>query len=174
VPSGKRRQAVHYPPESFRLISGELSEDDLKQNPMWSEHYDHDERLEIEAWGVEPNWLDAEIKRLPRHPHPIYPVLRHKPFPERMRLFIAATFETPGKHILQGYLVNVPPHAVCLFVGEASTTLNCHPMLRDFLEDGIKSIQARLGCPNDPILPLTFHSQVLGPDGAPICGTFGV
>jgi hypothetical protein len=165
---------VHFPPESFRIISGELSEDDLKQNPMWSEHYDYDERFDIVAWGVDPSWLDAELQRLPSHPHPIYPVLQHEPFPERMFLFIAATFQTPGKQTLQGYLVNVPPHAVCLFVGEESTTLSCHPMLRDLQEEDIKSIQARLGRPDDPILPLEFHSQVLGPDGAPIRGTFGV
>jgi hypothetical protein len=163
-----------FPIESFRLVTGAPNEEAFGENPLWSEYYDYDEREEIASWGVDRAWLDDELRRLPDHPHPSYPVLHHEPFPaDHMRLFIHARFRTPRNHELRGYLVNHPPHAIGLFGGGEEWVISRHPLLARERNSSLESVRQFLGDPTDPIMPLSFQSVVRGPDGEPIHGIFG-
>ena len=166
------RPRTRFPVESFELVSADLRPEHLEKNPLWAENYDFEERDEIESWGVDRAWLDSELKRLPDHPHPIYPVLVHDPFPDRMYLFISAAFRTPNGHELTGYLINSPPHAVHIFLPRGGEVLNINMIGDEYWQRSIDSIRAHVGDKDDPIHPLTYRSDVRGRDGEPIHGVF--
>ena len=68
----------HYLPDVFALVPmSELSKHHFDLHPIWSEHYDYDERDEIIDWGVDPRWLAEELDRVHTgNDHCAYPILR--------------------------------------------------------------------------------------------------
>jgi hypothetical protein len=89
-----------YPPNIFMLVPmSQLSKRHFDLHPIWSEHYDYEERDEIVSWGVDRQWLERELDRVDSgSDHCAYPILRPYPLPNRMRLYAQATLQLASQH----------------------------------------------------------------------------
>jgi len=99
-------ETFQYSSDIFTLVPmSELSKQHFDRHPIWSEYYDYDERDEILSWGIDPLWLEAELKRVhTENDHCAYPILQPYPLPERMRLYIKAQITTFDGQFLKGTL----------------------------------------------------------------------
>ena len=164
-PLSVRRLRVKYPIESFELVPcTDLGPSHFARNPLWSEYYDFEERCEIEAWGVSREWLDTALEAMPSHPHPAYPVLVHKPFPVRMRVFIGAKFTTAAGQQIDGYIVNPDAVAVCLFLNGEEFVFSRSSNSREL--SAVERIRGLLSGRDDPVFPLSYLSDVQREDGS--------
>jgi hypothetical protein len=157
----------------FRLVSEEdFGPVHLDEYPVWSEFYDHAERNEIVAWGIDAAWLDAELAAYHTgNAHPVYPLWEVNPFPPRMRIFIRAQFKTAAGQELHGYIVNEDAHpAIAIFYG--SETFYFNRLLCTDGEQEAAHLRAALPDSSDPIFPLRYEADFTDTDGEPIAGTF--
>jgi hypothetical protein len=163
-----------YPPSIFMLVpKSQLSRRHFDLHPIWSEHYDGDEREEIVQWGVDRRWLEAELARVDSgDDHCAYPILRPYPLPYRMRIYIKARFTTPAGSTLDGYVVNDAAYAIGLFVGEDEFFSSSHPIFKKDNVDLRDQLQQAIGRLEDPIFPLRYETDFIGHDGTLIAGLF--
>lgn len=163
-----------FPIEIFQLIKmHELSKRHFELHPIWSEHYDFEEREEIISWGVDAEWLDREIKRVHNgNEHCAYPILRPCPLPDRMRLYIRARFVTSGNVRLDGYVMNEDAFVVCLFSNENEYSFSAHPALRDSNDRTLQSLKADAGLFEDSVFPLRYETDFLDRNDEIIAGEF--
>lgn len=166
--------AHHYSPEIFQLVPmSTLGKQHFEAHPIWSEHYDYDERDEIVAWGVEAEWLASELERVHTgNDHCAYPILQPHPLPSRMRLYIRARITTAAGQELDGYVMNENAFVMCVFVDEKEFSFSRHSSLSDLNQKDLESLAAALGCPTESVFPLTYETDFLGPDDVLIAGTF--
>lgn len=165
-----------YPPDVFTLVPmSQLSKRHFDLHPIWSEHYDFDEREEIISWGVGREWLERELQRVnDGNDHCAYPILRPYPLPDRMRLYIKARFVTAGGSRLDGYVMNDDAFVVTLFAGGGEHTFSRHPALGDLNGRSLHRLKQAIGCADDPVFPLRYETDFLGPGDVPIAGRFTV
>jgi hypothetical protein len=163
-----------YPPDAFTLVPmSQLSKRHFDLHPIWSEHYDYDEREEIVSWGVDQEWLGRELDRMhDGSDHCAYPILRPYPLPDRMRLYVKARFETAGGTRLDGYVMNDDAFVVTLFAGDGEYTFSRHSALGDLNGQSLRELRAAIGRADDRVFPLRYETDFLGPDDTPIAGTF--
>lgn len=162
-----------YPANVFTLVPmSQLSKRHFDLHPIWSEHYDFDEREEIVSWGINRDWLDRELQQVHKgNDHCAYPILRPYPLPNRMRLYIGARVVTAGGTKLDGYVMNDDAFMVTLFAGDGKYTFSRHESLGELNGHSLRALKAVIGR-DDPIFPLHYETDFLGPDDAPITGTF--
>ena len=163
-----------YPADVFTLVPmSQLSKRHFDLHPIWSEHYDYDEREEIVSWGVDREWLERELDRVhDGSDHCAYPILRPYPLPDRMRLYVRARFVTAGGTRLDGYVMNEDAFVVTLFGGGGEYTFSSHSALGGLNGRSLRGLQAALGRTDDPVFPLRYETDFLGSDDALIAGTF--
>ena len=163
-----------YPLEFFALVPmSQLSRQHFEQYPVWSEYYDHDEREEIISWGIDREWLERELSRVhDGNDHCAYPILRPHPLPDRMRLYIRARFVTAGGARLDGYVMNDDASVATLFAGEGEYAFSRHLSLEDLNAASLRGLRTIIGFEDDPIFPLGYETDFVGPDYAPIEGMF--
>lgn len=163
-----------YPPDVFMLVPmSQLSKRHFDLHPIWSEHYDYQEREEIVSWGVDGEWLARELDRLhDGSDHCAYPILRPYPLPNRMRIYIKSRCVTAGGVTLDGYVMNVDAFVVTLFAGDGQYTFSRHADLGDLNGQELRKLKAVIGRADDPVFPLLYGTVFLGPDDALIAGTF--
>jgi hypothetical protein len=158
----------------FKLISeNDFGPEHLEEYPVWSEFYDYDEREEILQWGIDAEWLDNELERVRSgegHVHGMYPLLETDPFPDRMRIYIKADFETPQGAKLTGYVINEDAYCIGIFlIGEE---FKFNEQLASWCRSDLTKLQATLGDPRDPIVPLRYRTDFAGVEGRRIEGVF--
>ncbi len=163
-----------YPPDVFTLVSmSQLSKRHFDLHPIWSEHYDYDEREEIVSWGVNREWLERELDRVhDASDHSAYPILRPYPLPYRMHIYVKARFVTAGGMRLVGYVMNEDAFVVTLFLGDGAYTFSRHSALGDLNGQSLRALRRTIGCGDDPIFPLRYDTDFFGLNDALIAGTF--
>lgn len=163
-----------YDPTIFQLIpSSQLSEQHFQIHPVWSEYYDYDEREEIISWGINPTWLQDEMERVHHgNDHCAYPVLQPYPLPERMRLFVKATLQTPRGSKLDGYVVNDDAYAIEIFYKGDGFSFSEHPLLRDLAEAEHARLLQVLETKEASVFPLSYVTGFRGHDDKEIAGLF--
>ena len=140
---------------------------------MWSEFYDPEEREDIIRWGIDPVWLERELE-IHHHgsDHAIYPLLETDPFPERMRIYISARFETPAGGKLWGYVINEDAYGIGVFLCGEEFVFNPHPLLERDNEEQRARLGGLMGDPSDPVFPLRYWTGFTDSKGKPIEGVF--
>jgi hypothetical protein len=163
-----------YSPEIFTLVPmSQLSKRHFDLHPIWSEHYDFEERMEIVSWGVSQEWLEQELERVhDGSDHCAYPILRPYPLPERMRLFVKARFVTAGGIRLAGYVMNDDAFVVTLFTGDDRHEFSRHSLLGDLNAMSLRALQKAIGRGDDAIFPLHYETDILDSNGTLIAGVF--
>lgn len=165
-----------YPPDVFKMVPmSQLSKRHFDLHPIWCELYDYDEREDIVSWGVNREWLERELDRVGNgSDHSAYPILRPYPLPVRMRLYIRARFVTAGGTKLDGYVMNDDAFVVTLFEGDGDTeyTFSRHSLFGDLNSQSLRALRCTIGRGDDPVFPLRYETDFLGPNDALIAGTF--
>ena len=161
-----------YSPDIFQLVPrSQLSEQHFQMHPIWSEYYDYDEREEIISWGIDPTWLTNELEKIhDENDHGVYPILRPSPFPERMRLFVKATFKTPGGNRLTGSIVNENAYAITIFHRGNLFPFCQH--VRDLAVEEHNRLLKALDMKEESIFPLSYVTSFKGHDDKEIEGVF--
>lgn len=164
---------MKYPPDRFR-IAQELTKECFDDHPVWSEYYGFDEREEIASWGINRDWLDAKLQELPEHPHPCYTVLETDPLPDRMRLFIKASFKTPSGRMLAGWVMNKDAVVIGIYVAGKEFVFNTSPLLTRDMQQLAHMLREALGDASDPIFPLQYTTDFASNSSQPVCGVFAL
>lgn len=165
---------AHYPPDMFKMIPmSELAKQHFDFHPIWSEFYDYDEREEIIAWGVDPQWLDRKLdSRDAGNDHWAYPVLRPYPLPIRMRIYIRALFRSPTDVRFEGSIVNDDAYCISLFVANEEFVFSSHPMLHGGFDLESDRLCNAIRSPNAQIFPLRYTTEFLDRNDRIIQGFF--
>jgi len=151
----------------------QLSKQHFDLHPIWSEHYDYEEREEIVSWGVDQEWLEQELERVHHgNDHCAYPILRPYPLPERMRLFVKARFVSAAGTRLDGYIMNNDAFVVTLFTGGNRHEFSRHPLLGELNALSLRALQKAIGRGGDAVFPLHYETDFFGSDGTLIAGVF--
>jgi len=151
-------------PDEFELIET-LDRKALERHPVWKTFRAGD-RAWILSWGVDPARLDAELERFGYcGPEPLFPVLAYDPLPERSELAVSAQLRIASGAELPGYLLE--PLAFGIF-GDAEYTFN-RGLPRHAFRNA-ERLAASLGISRDRVFPITWCSEVRGPDGRPLAG----
>jgi hypothetical protein len=141
----------------------------LKAWPLWSELYDSDELLEIVSWGVSEEQFLAKLEELNLgNEHAAYPVLDLSHVPDRMRVYIRATFHCSDGRTLEGYIVNPDAYAFGVFVDDTEFAFNTN-LASDCREELCRMAIALGTSPNDA-RPLSFLTDFHDVDGSVIAG----
>lgn len=150
-----------------------LSKKHFDMHPIWSEYYDYDERDEIVDWGVDPQWLVAELERVHDcSDHCAYPILRPYPLPDRMRLFIRARIKTADGNSLDGYVLNDDAYVLCIFTPDCEFGFSRHSALGDLDRKNLEGLAEALGRQTDGIFPLAYETEFLDSHDNRIRGIF--
>jgi hypothetical protein len=151
----------------------ELAFDDFERFPVWSEHYDFDEIEEIISWGIDANWLKAQLGKLhDGSAHCYYPILQTTPrLPTRMHMSMKADITTVGGRQFKGI---VPQGMNCLGIYHDGSLYDFNGVFQEMAEDNVaalQSLQEKLGSA-EPIFPVRFTTGFFNSEGEPIEGTF--
>src|SRR5690606_32813807 len=151
----------------------QLSKCHFDLHPIWSEYYDFDELEKIVSWGVDRQWLQRGLERVDDgSDHCAYPILRPYPLPGRMRLYMKARFVTAGGTKLDGWVMNENAFVVTLFTDDGEYGFSRHSALGDLNGQDLRRLQAAIGRSDDPVCPLRYETDFLGPDNMLLAGTF--
>lgn len=94
------------------------------------------------------------------------------PLPERMRLFVKATFQTPEGSRLGGFVVNDDAYSITIFHRGDQFTFSKHPLLRDLAEEEHARLLQALETKEASIFPLSYVTGFKGHDDKEIAGIF--
>lgn len=163
-----------YAPELFKLVPmSALSKFHFDEHPIWSEHYDYEEREEIAGWGIDPKWLAAELDRVHTgNDHCAYPILRPYPLPNRMRLYIKARITTAGNEQFDGYVMNEDAYVLSIFAADDEYCFSRNGMLNDLNRKELARLKAAVKQSTDDIFPVKYETDFLDSEGNVIAGTF--
>ncbi len=151
----------------------QLGEQQFALHPIWSEFYDNDERHEIVSWGVDAQWLDEQLRGTDiGNDHWAYPVLRPEPLPERMRIYIGASFTTPTGNTLRGFVVNPDAYCLTVFAAQQNFTLSNHPGIADLTYRSVANLAKTLHTTSDALFPLRYETEFRDRTNNLIQGTF--
>ena len=167
---------AQYSPDIFTLVPmSALCKRHFESHPIWSEHYDFDEREEIVAWGVDPQWLASELERVDTgDDHCAYPILRPYPLPERMRLYMRAGITTKDGRTFVGYVMNEDAYVLSIFANDDEFCFSRNRMLGDMNDEELQRMAATLGCSPASLFPVKYETDFLDSDDKAIAGVFSL
>lgn len=167
---------THYTPDIFTLVPmSALSKRHFDIHPIWSEYYDYEERDEIIAWGVDPQWLASELERVHSgHDHCAYPILRPYPLPERMRLYIRARITTVDGRTFDGQVMNEDAFALSIFINDDEYCFSRDKILDDLNRKELARLHLVLGASTDQLFPVRYETDFVDSEDQLITGAFSI
>ena len=165
-----------YSPDIFTLVPMRaLSKQHFESHPIWSEHYDYEEREDIVAWGIDPQWLASELERVHSgNDHCAYPILRPYPLPDRMRLYIRAMITLQNGQTCVGYVINENAYFLSIFANEDEFCFSSNGMLSDLNDKELKRLAVAIGCSPNDVFPVTYKTEFLDSEDNVIEGVFSL
>lgn len=152
-----------------------LSIQHFESHPIWSEYYDYEEREEIVAWGVDPEWLASELERAHTgNDHCAYPILRPYPLPERMRLYIRAIITSKSGRTFVGHVMNEEADVLSIFTNGDEFRFSRRDMLSDLNDKELKRMAAAIDSSASDLFPVTYRTEFLDSEDQPIAGVFSL
>jgi hypothetical protein len=152
-----------------------LSKQHFESHPIWSEHYDVEEREEIVAWGIDPKSLASELARIHTgNDHCAYPILRPYPLPERMRLYIRARITSNDGRTFVGHVMNADASVLSIFVNEDEFCFSRDGILGDLNDKELTRMAAALGCSPVGLFPVAYETDFLDSEDELIAGVFSL
>jgi hypothetical protein len=98
-------------------------------------------------------------------------ILRPYALRDHMRLYIKARVVTAGGTGLVGYVMNADAFVVTFVAVGRKYTFSRHSAVSESNGQSLRGLKAAIGR-SDPVFPLQYETNLLGPDGAPIAGKF--
>lgn len=152
-----------------------LSKQHFDSHPIWSEHYDYEEREEIIAWGINPQWLASELERVHTgNDHCAYPILRPYPLPERLRLYVRAMITSNDGRTFAGYVMNEEAYVLSIFANEEKFTFSSNGHLSDLNGKELERFARSIGHSGNNLFPVRYQTEFLNSEGNLIEGVFSL
>ncbi len=167
---------MSYSSEKFVIKAGSdyLNRQDFEYWPAWSEHYDYDEILDIQSWGVDKQWALAKFSDYDTGgPHPHYTILNLERLPlDNMRIFLKAVFEHSSGAKFNGYIMNEGDLCITIFSESVEYNFSNHPLFKADMDKQARVAETDFGI--DRLFPLHFTTQFKNRNGNVISGIYNL